>query len=80
MATRKTLAEILDKLKIKQLNPMQEEANVAIAKNDEILLLSPTGTGKTLAFLLPIIAGLNAEVKKNPSLNNCSFTRISHSD
>jgi superfamily II DNA/RNA helicase len=64
MATRKTLTEILDKLKIKQLNPMQEEANVAISKNDEILLLSPTGTGKTLAFLLPIIAGLTVEVKK----------------
>ena len=49
---------ILDKLGIKQLNPMQEEAQLAIHSADEVVVLSPTGTGKTLAFLLPIIADL----------------------
>lgn len=50
---------ILRKLGIEQLNPMQEEAKLAIPAVDEVILLSPTGTGKTLAFLLPIIAELD---------------------
>ncbi len=52
--------EILDKLGIEKLNPMQEETYPAIQNNSDIVLLSPTGTGKTLAFLLPIIEHLDA--------------------
>ncbi len=50
---------ILNKLGIEQLNPMQLEAEKVIPANSEVVLLSPTGTGKTLAFLLPIIATLD---------------------
>lgn len=50
---------ILKKLNIHSLNPMQEEAIPVIEKNRNTILLSPTGTGKTLAFLLPIINNLN---------------------
>lgn len=57
----KNQTNILDKLSIEKLNAMQEEAQKAILSNPEIVLLSPTGTGKTLAFLLPIIAELNRE-------------------
>lgn len=56
--------EILKKLGIISLNPMQEEAKLAIHANKEIILLSPTGTGKTLAFLLPIIAELDTAVSE----------------
>ena len=59
--TIKTQQNILDKLGIEQLNPMQEEALLAIQSNDEVVLLSPTGTGKTIAFLLPIIAELDRD-------------------
>jgi superfamily II DNA/RNA helicase len=52
---------ILNKLKIEKLNPMQEEAFEVISNNSDIVLLSPTGTGKTLAFLLPIIQKLDSE-------------------
>jgi len=48
-------------LRIKNLNAMQEEAQFVIHSNTDIVLLSPTGTGKTLAFLLPIIAELDAD-------------------
>lgn len=41
---------------------MQEEAQYTIHSQSEVVLLSPTGTGKTLAFLLPIIAELKREV------------------
>ncbi len=53
--------DILAKLRIDQLNPMQQEAQLTIQSKDNVVLLSPTGTGKTLAFLLPIIETLNHE-------------------
>ncbi len=60
MATSiKSQQQILSKLGIKQLNDMQEEAQLTIQSFNNVLLLSPTGTGKTLAFLLPIIAQLD---------------------
>lgn len=59
---------ILKKLGIEQLNPMQQEAQQVIAANKEIILLSPTGTGKTVAFLLPVIAELNPELVQTQAL------------
>lgn len=64
----KNQKEILQKLGIENLNPMQEEAIKAIESNSDIVLLSPTGTGKTLAFLLPIIASLNTESEEIQAL------------
>ena len=55
----KNQTSILEKLSIEKLNAMQQEAQAAILSSPEIVLLSPTGTGKTLAFLLPIIAQLD---------------------
>ncbi|WP_452226876.1 DEAD/DEAH box helicase [Lacinutrix cladophorae] len=59
----KAQQDILDKLKIKALNPMQEEALLSITSTANTVLLSPTGTGKTVAFLLPTIAALNTNNK-----------------
>jgi superfamily II DNA/RNA helicase len=53
--------DILAKLNIHQLNPMQEEAISVIEITTNTVLLSPTGSGKTLAFLLPIINLLKAD-------------------
>lgn len=60
-SNKKNQREILAKLGIEALNSMQQEAQQAIHSQSEIVLLSPTGTGKTLAFLLPIIAELDTE-------------------
>ncbi len=57
----RTQQEILNKLNIAALNPMQEEAIAVIEKTTNTVLLSPTGTGKTLAFLLPLVNALNPE-------------------
>ena len=61
---QKSKQEILDKFGIEKLNPMQEEAAVLITQNSNTVLLSPTGTGKTLAFLLPLVSLLNTEIKE----------------
>ena len=57
----KTQKEILKKLGIEKLNPMQEEAKLAISSYSDVVILSPTGSGKTLSFLLPIINELDAK-------------------
>ena len=62
--TFKNQQDILDKLGIKKLNPMQEEAFHAIKYKSDVVLLSPTGTGKTLAFMLPIIADLDVSISQ----------------
>lgn len=59
---------ILEKLNIYELNPMQEEAIPVIESTTNTILLSPTGTGKTLAFLLPIIKLLDPNNKEVQAL------------
>ena len=55
----KNQEQILQKMGIENLNSMQKEAMKTIENNEEVLILSPTGTGKTLAFLLPILERLD---------------------
>ncbi|MBF4983689.1 DEAD/DEAH box helicase [Nonlabens mediterrranea] len=62
--TIKNQAQILAKLGIKQLNPMQEQALLTIPAYPSTILLSPTGTGKTLAFLLPVLNLLKPKLKE----------------
>ena len=50
--------QALAKLSIEALTPMQEAALQAAREKSEVILLSPTGTGKTLAYLLPLIERL----------------------
>ena len=59
----KNQQDILSKLNIQALNPMQEEAVSVIETTTNTILLSPTGTGKTLAFSLPLLKILNPESK-----------------
>ena len=66
--TTKTQGEILSKLGIPQLNKMQEEAQLAISSSSGTVLLSPTGTGKTLAFLLPLLANLDPAIEEIQAL------------
>lgn len=53
----------LRKIGIKKLNAMQSAALEHCRNNSSMVLLSPTGTGKTLAFLLPLLERLDASIK-----------------
>lgn len=50
---------ILSHFKITELNPMQKATLDAVPKPDDVVLISPTGSGKTLGFLLPLLQLLN---------------------
>ncbi len=39
-----------------------QEAAISAAKKSDVILLSPTGSGKTLGFLLPLLGLLNADI------------------
>lgn len=57
------LQTILTRLNIEQLSPMQQQVLKEGRKGDDLILLSPTGTGKTLAFLLPLVEMLQPGVE-----------------
>jgi superfamily II DNA/RNA helicase len=59
ISTRKILAN----LNIEALNEMQLASIKANDENDNVLLLSSTGSGKTLGFLLPIVQRLDPAIK-----------------
>lgn len=55
--------KFLDNLKITTLNEMQLAMIDAAKKKSDIVLLSPTGSGKTVGFLLPLFDALSTKVK-----------------
>ena len=57
--------EILQRMGFAQLTPMQTSMYEEVSKGKDIVLLSPTGSGKTMAFLLPIVAKLDASPAKD---------------
>ena len=56
------LGKVLERLKIDALNKMQLEALEAGKKENDIILLSPTGSGKTLGFLLPVLLNFEKNI------------------
>lgn len=58
------IENLLSNLKIEELNQMQLSSEEAIKDNSEVILLSSTGSGKTIAFLWPVIQLLD---NKNPN-------------
>jgi len=55
--------KILANLNIEALNEMQLASIKANDENDNVLLLSSTGSGKTLGFLLPVVQRLDPAIK-----------------
>lgn len=57
------ISKYLSNLSIEKLNPMQEEVQALPKENQELLVLSPTGSGKTIAFLLRALKYVQKDVK-----------------
>jgi len=57
------IQKVLENLNIAALNAMQEAVIAAAKKSNEVILLSPTGSGKTLGFLLPVLQDLDKNKK-----------------
>lgn len=51
----------LKEIGIKQLYSFQSESFEAISKGEDIVIVAPTGTGKTEAFVLPVLAEILKE-------------------
>ncbi|WP_272149392.1 DEAD/DEAH box helicase [Tenacibaculum aiptasiae] len=60
----KTQEDILAKLNIYELNEMQQKAISTIDTTTNTVILSPTGTGKTLSFLLPTLKLIDPNKKE----------------
>ena len=54
------LKAILQKFNIENLNTMQQTMLDSFKSHSDIILISPTGSGKTLGFILPILQALNS--------------------
>lgn len=52
----------LHSLGIEHLNPMQEEMLAEVRRHDSLVLLSPTGSGKTLGYMLPVLEAMQPEL------------------
>ena len=63
-----SIEAILANLKIDALNEMQLASVEANSKNADVILLSSTGSGKTIAFLLPILELLDSSNKNTQAL------------
>ncbi len=61
---QKEIEDLLQPLGIETLTPIQQESLSQYNSYQEIILYAPTGTGKTLAFLLPLIQLLRTSKEK----------------
>ncbi len=65
---KKTTGKILLNLKIEALNDMQLAAMKAVENENDLILLSATGSGKTIGFLLPIVQLLDPTNTKTQAI------------
>ena len=61
LGVSEALVEVLADKNIKAPTPIQQQAIPKILAGTDILGVAPTGTGKTLAYLLPILMQLDKE-------------------
>ena len=61
MKEEEILQRLHTRLGIGQLNEMQNAMNCRSREGGDMVLLSPTGTGKTVAYLLPVLQAIKAD-------------------
>lgn len=65
------IIDILNNNNIKQWTPIQEQSLKLFNCKKNIVGISPTGTGKTLAYVLPILQSLDLNAKKYQAIIVC---------
>ena len=65
------IEKALKNLGFEKLNQMQEASLEANRENNDVVLISPTGSGKTVGFLLPLIEKLKEDQKGVQALIIC---------
>ncbi|WP_407520452.1 DEAD/DEAH box helicase [Lacibacter sp. MH-610] len=68
MQQPKWIKDVIENLNIKALNEMQLAALKAQEEHKDIILLSATGSGKTLGFLLPLVGQLKNNSDKTTAI------------
>jgi superfamily II DNA/RNA helicase len=58
-----THSTILERFNITALNDMQHKMLATIAEPNDVVLISPTGSGKTIGFLLPVLQLVKDDIK-----------------
>lgn len=64
-----SLLEGLDAMNFKETTPVQEQAIPIILKGKDVIACAQTGTGKTAAFLLPLLNNLLTDNHENHKVN-----------
>ena len=64
-----SLIEGLQAMNFKETTPVQERAIPAILRQKDIIACAQTGTGKTAAFLLPLINNLQTDTHEENKIN-----------
>ncbi|MBN2347791.1 MAG: DEAD/DEAH box helicase [Bacteroidales bacterium] len=62
----KQLLQAINDLAFDRMTPIQEEAFSVILSGRDVIGIAQTGTGKTLAYVLPILQGLKFSKQNNP--------------
>ncbi len=68
LGLRESLADLLAEAGITAPTPVQKQAIPAMLKGRDGVLVSPTGTGKTLAYLLPILERLDGSRRETQAM------------
>ncbi|MAX80942.1 MAG: ATP-dependent RNA helicase [Crocinitomicaceae bacterium] len=65
---KQELLESIDAMRFEEATPIQEKAIPAILSGKDLIACAQTGTGKTAAFIIPV---LNKLIGKNDSVTRC---------
>jgi ATP-dependent RNA helicase RhlE len=64
----KALRNAMDDLGFEKPTPIQEETFSIILSGKDVVGIAQTGTGKTLAYMLPLLQGLNFSKQTAPRI------------